>query len=358
MMKSMKKLVLAGVALLAVMMVILPLVSCDTNAGGGSVTNTDTTGGNTSGNTDNEPFLLKDSDGDGYYEISTAEELYAFAAIVNEGKPLSDKGKPLSDSSNLFLDVELTADIVVNENVLVVDENGWITSSDQDFRVWTPIGNIDKEYLGTFDGAGHTISGLYFSYWNQDYVGLFGYIGSQATVKNVGILDSYLSGDEYVGGVVGASYWDCNVTNCYNTGYVSGLNYVGGVMGSNLGNVTNCYNTGEVSALEGIAGGVVGHNNRDSSVTNCYNTGDVIGGTDNVGGVVGSGEGNVTNCYYLSGTAEGGINGTDNDGAIAKTAEEFASSDMATLLNTDQEDKPWEFISGKPAPTLIAFNKN
>jgi len=90
---------------------------------------------------------LTDEDGDGYYEIGTADELYAFAEAVN--------------NANTGINAVLTEDITVNENVLV---DGALNSDEAvvaAFRTWTPIGNSTNQYTGTFDGAGHTISGLY-----------------------------------------------------------------------------------------------------------------------------------------------------------------------------------------------------
>ena len=109
-----------------------------------------------------------------------------------------------------------------------------------------------------------------------------------------------VSGNSYVGGVVGSNSFSATVTNCYNTGKVSGSEYVGGVVGDNhsSGTVENCYNIGEVSG--NYVGGVVGYN--ISSVTNCYNT-----GSEYVGGVVGVNFGNVTGCYNT-----GKVTGTDD----------------------------------------------
>jgi len=103
------------------------------------------------------------------------------------------------------------------------------------------------------------------------------------------------------------------------------------VCGYNNGDtVTNCYNTGSVSGNRYV-GGVCG-NNYFGTVTNCYNTGSVTGSND-VGGVCGRNDGTVTNCYYQKDMAAGGINGSDAAGqAEAKTADEFQSGEVASLL--------------------------
>ena len=324
MIKSMTKLMLAGLALLAVMMVILPYVGCDTNAGGrtissgevggnidkpgdigegGDVPPDDPNGDEENNNTDGDSVntvnkaesitvtimgvdnkevsvTLEDSDSDGSYEISTADKLYAFAAAVNGGKTT--------------INGELTANIVVNEKVL--DEEGKLSSSSSNFRLWTPIGTKDYKYTGIFDGADYTISGLYFNDTNANYVGLFGYIGDgystdstrEVTVQNLGVLDSYFYGYRYVGGVVGYGDGEVKVTNCYNTGAVSGTYTVGGVVG--WGDASDCYNTGAVSGTGSSVGGVVGW----GDASNCNNKG-TINGKEEVGGVVGKGD--ASNCY-------------------------------------------------------------
>ena len=223
---------------------------------------------------------------EGYYEISNAGQLFWFAAEVNGGRT--------------DINGELTANIVVNENVLTAD--GTLNGDSSTFRAWTPIGNEEFQFYGTFDGDGHTVSGLYFNNPEQDDVGLFGYTASDATVQNVGVIDSYFNGDWYVGGVVGSNYG--NVENCYNTGTVSGESQVGGVIGDNhvwgTGTVQSCYNAGDVSGTSQV-GGVVGNNSR--TVENCYNTGMVSGNID-VGGVVATNDGTVQSSYN-TGTVSG-----------------------------------------------------
>ena len=133
---------------------------------------------------------------------------------------------------------------------------------------------------------------------------------------------------DYVGGVCGDNYFG-TVTNCYNSGSVEGNYDVGGVCGRNSNTVSNCYNTGSVEGNYSV-GGVCGENY--GTVNNCYNTGKVTGSND-VGGVCGWDQGIMTNCYYLTGTAAGGINGSDAAGqAEAKTAEQFQSGEVASLL--------------------------
>ena len=180
-------------------------------------------------------------DGDGYYLIGTAAELYGFADLVNSG--------------NASANAKLTADIVVNEYVL--DANGEANTGD--FVQWTPIGNDSYEgkvYSGTFDGQGHTISGLYVS-GSGWYVGLIGSVSGSAVVKNLGIVDSYFSSsNNFLGSIVGGLANNSSVTlaNVYSTSTVAGDNYIGGLVGGDgTGSVTiiNSYFAGKTSASWG-----------------------------------------------------------------------------------------------------------
>ena len=217
----------------------------------------------------------------------------------------------------------LTADINLNPD-MKIDEDGTVTGNPDQ---WTPIGSDSSRYRGTFDGNGHTISGLYINDSTADDQGLFGYVSGSGKIEKLSVSGD-INGNNYVGGVVGLNLG--SVENCYNTGTVTGTgDYVGGVVGCNdRGTVTNCYNTGEVSGGEDV-GGVVGYNSSASaSVENCYNTGTVSGpdsgsGDWYVGGVVGYNRGSVTNCYNTdsvtvtgSGSRVGGVVGYNNGGSV------------------------------------------
>ena len=296
------------------------------------------------------------------YEIATASELYEFATKVNAG--------------NNTANAVLTADIT-----LPIDTN------------WTPIGNDSNQYKGTFDGDGHTITGLKVDIQSDNiiYAGLLGCLGAGGTIKNVSLTDSKItcSGNRvYAGGVCGWNYG--TIENCYNTGEVSGTSeygfaYAGGVCGFNGGTIENCYNTGDVSGTSEYgfvyAGGVCGLNDygtiencyntgdvsgtgtssnasvyvggvcgwNTGTIENCYNTGDVSGtGTSSyvyvyVGGVCGWNTGTIENCYFLFGTADKAVSIDDGtvDNVEEKSAEAFASGEVAWLLNEPQIEKPW-----------------
>ena len=252
-----------------------------------------------------------DMDGDGskdaVYEISNAGQLYWFAGLVN--------GSLSGVTQNTSANVVLTADIVVNENVLKPDG----TVNEGTFKEWTPIASSASPYTGIFDGQNHTISGLYFNQEDSYNVGLFS--RNNGKIANAGILDSYFYGTSKVGGVCGNNYTG-TITNCYNTGNVSGSSgFVGGVSGYNSkGTIINSYNAGSVSGLEYV-GGVSGIN-YTGSITDCYNIGSVSGSEGNVGGVNGYNDGGtITNSYNagsVSGTERyvGGVSGYNSKGTI------------------------------------------
>jgi len=275
-------------------------------------------------------------DGD-FYLISTADELRLFASMINNGNP--------------GINGRLTADIELNNTT------GWENWSESNAPAnsWTPIGNSwENQFTGTLDGDGHSVSGIYINS-TADYQGLVGYLGG-GTLQNLGVKASYIKGGNRVGGLCGRNYHgtvtNCynagnvagnssvggvcgynnsgTVTNCYNTGSVSGNRFVGGLCGWNDGTVTNCYNTANVTGTGDYVGGLCGGNAFGGTVTNCYNTGSVEGNYS-VGGLCGQNSGTVTNCYYLAGKANSGI-GSGSGEATAKTAEQFKSGEVASLL--------------------------
>ena len=317
---------------------------------------------------------------------------------------------------NLSANAILTANIIVNTGVLDANKN---LVSKSDLTEWKPIGARWSSYTGTFDGQGYTISGLYFNNPTSSYVGLFGSIGANGKISNVGVLDSYFQFSELGGGVCGVNYGtvrDCKNTgsvrglaaiggvcglnekggiieNSFNEGTVSGtgdnVQQVGGVCGYNNGTIKSCYNTASVSGQNSV-GGVCGLNSR-GIITNCFNEGTVSGQTF-VGGVCGNGcgvtttncfnggivsgqshvsgvcgydynyDGTLTNCYYLSDTATGGINGKDVSGkAEGKSIEQFKSGEVAYLLNgsTSEGELAWYQKLGTDAyPVLTATKGN
>ena len=312
---------------------------------------------------------LKIPEGDGAgtpYKIGTAEELYWFAGLVNGTLPGVKK--------DLSANAILTDDIIVNTGVL--DQNKDLVSGN-DFIEWIPIGKSssdDDAYTGTFDGNGHTISGLYFNKSNSWYVGLFGCIGAEGKISNVGVSDSYFQSSNcpYIGGVCGSNSGE--LQNCSNSSTVIGKENeyrIGGVCGYNSGTVKDCKNTGSVRGKETI-GGVCGYN-YGGTIKSCYNTASVSVTGKKVGGVCGDNyEGPITNCYYLSGTVaggKGGIGGKDDENgkAVEMSKDRFKSGEVAWLLNgsksvsTEESTLAWYQKLGENAdayPVLKSTDHN
>ena len=318
-----------------------------------------------------EPAVLNSNNA---YEIGNAGQLYWFADKVNKERYKYVNAKAV-----------LTADIVVNKNVL---NDGDLTKDVDGLRDWTPI----QQYGGTFDGAQHTISGIYCVSDTIDEAGIFQNTIDNAIVENIGVLDSYycLKKGYNVGGIVGFN--SGIIRNCYNEGMVSSLynndNYLGGICGMNGGGtITGCYNKGKVSnAVRGTrAGGICGRST--NKILNCYNTGSVTGGYM-VGGICGSNassttSGRIENCYNI-GTINTIINDNDykrniavienetavvkncyylednyiaeEDDASGRDADDFASGEIAYRLQVGQGDPVWGQIladeGGDPYPVL------
>lgn len=253
---------------------------------------------------------------------------------VSEGNYTVDNEKGLKNLAKLVNNGAIDINITLTADITLRGE-------------WTPIGIDDKhQYIGTFDGGNHTISGLTVT-GSDEYAGLFGYIGKDGgTVKNVVLENVQITSDYqygYVGGVAG--YSRGNIENCSVSGSVSSRCTAGGVVGQQFGGsitlcgssatvkgtgevggvagktdnsatLTACYATGNVtferaSTINTFAGGVVGSNGTGSILTACYATGNVTGtgtgtGSCYVGGVTGdNASGTLTACYHATGTVSG-----------------------------------------------------
>ena len=215
-------------------------------------------------------YIIED---DGSYTVTSADGLMNIAKLVNGGKT--------------DINITLTADI---------DLTG---------KNWTPIGtSFHNSYTGTFDGGGHTITGLTVT-TNDEGVGLFGYLGKAGTVKNVVMEGVQITSNQIYGGKIGgvAGYSDGTIENCSVSGSVSGTVYVGGVVGAQWeGSITGCSSSATVKGTVYV-GGVTGQTNSSATLTACYATGNVIieiHPTNNIsgGGLVGFNGGNgVWACY-------------------------------------------------------------
>ena len=182
----------------------------------------------------------------GSYTVYNADGLMNIAELVNGGKT----------------DINIT-----------LDKNIDLTGKD-----WTPIGtDYDNSYTGTFDGGGHTITGLTFT-TNDKYAGLFGWLNKAGTVKNVVMEGVQITSNQIYGGSIGgvAGYSWGTIENCSVSGSVSGTVYVGGVVGAQIdGSITGCSSSATVKGTVDV-GGVAGQTNSSATLTACYATGNVI----------------------------------------------------------------------------------
>ena len=220
---------------------------------------------------------------------------------------------------------------------------------------WTPIGIISNNssgqgaYTGTFDGKGHTISGLNVS-GELVYAGLFGAVKG-GTIKNLTVAGNVSPSNSQciAGGIVGYAS-NAAIENCSNHSSVSGGNasIIGGIAGCNFdgAKIIDCYNVGTISGINyaKASGGIVGSNS--GTISNCYNVGKVSGG-DHVGEIAGDNFGTVENCYYLNATNNNAVG--KNTGTITSTksmtAAEFADGTVLKLLKADRDDSPWDSVS-------------
>ena len=296
------------------------------------------------------------------YTVYNADGLMNIAELVNGGKT----------------DINITLDTDID-----------LTGKD-----WTPIGtDYDNSYKGTFDGGGHTITGLTFT-TNDEYAGLFGYLNRAGTVKNVVMEGVQITSNQIYGGSIGgvAGYSWGTIENCSVSGSVSGTVYVGGVVGVQIGGsitgcsssatvkgtvdvggvagqtnssatLTACYATGnvtiEINPAKNIAGGSLVGMNAGSSLLACYATGNVTStgsstGQVHIGGFLGNNYTTVTACYWKNNHEQGiGYNrestgATKVDGSVV-TWQKAVDAMNTALQNAGSE---WRYELKGALPTL------
>ena len=292
----------------------------------------------------------------GSYTVYNADGLLNVAKLVNGGKT----------------DINIT-----------LDKNIDLTG-----KGWTPIGtSFDNSYKGTFDGGGHTITGLTVT-TNDQFVGLFGYLNRAGTVKNVvmeGIqitsnhmfgctggvvgyswgtiencsVSGSVSGTDCVGGVVGSQKAG-SIIGCCTSATVKGTHYVGGVAGEKWGTMTACYATGnvtlEIASQKNLYGGGVVGLNGGSRVLACYATGNVTStgsstGNVHIGGLFGDSYTTVTACYWKNNQERGyktAPESTKVDGTYV-TWQKAVDAMNTALQNAGSE---WRYELNGALPTL------
>ena len=301
-------------------------------------------------------------EGNGSYTVTSADGLMNVAELVNGGKT----------------DINIT-----------LDKNIDLTGKD-----WTPIGtSFDNSYTGTFDGGGHTITGLTVT-TNDEYAGLFGYLGNFGkfgTVKNV-VMDGIqitcnhrlgyaggvagfswgtiencsvsgsVSGTKCVGGVVGAQKAG-SITGCSSSATVKGTVDVGGVAGEKWGSMTACYATGnvtlEIDSPKNLSGGGLVGFNGGSSVLACYATGNVTStgsstGNVHIGGFLGNNYTTVTACYWKNNHEQGIGYNKKSTGATKVDGTDVTWQKAVDAMNTALQTagSKWRYELNGALPTL------
>ena len=297
------------------------------------------------------------------YTVYNANGLMNIAELVNGGKS----------------DINITIDTDID-----------LTGKD-----WTPIGtDYDNSYKGTFDGGGHTITGLTFT-TNDEYAGLFGWLNRAGTVKNVVMEGVQITSNQIyggsIGGVVGYSWG--TIENCSVSGSVSGTVYVGGVVGAQIGGsitgcsssatvkgtvdvggvagqtnssatLTACYATGnvtiEINPAKNIAGGSLVGMNAGSSLLACYATGNVTStgsstGKVHIGGFLGNNYTTVTACYWKNNHEQGIGYNRESTGATKVDGSVVTWQKAVDAMNTALQNagSRWHYELKGALPTLM-----
>jgi len=201
------------------------------------------------------------------FTITTAQQLAGLAKLVNDGAGFAGKTVKLGKTINLSK-IE-----------------------------WTPIGNCEVGFTGIFDGNGYEIIGVSVNNPDSSCQGFFRGLEYGGEIKNLGIVDSYIRGNEEVGGIAG--YNNSKISNSYFTGAVAGANMIGGLVGFNYpGTISNSYSTGTIAGDTAV-GGLVGYNYQ-GTINNSYSKGTVSGNVY-IGGLAGlTYQSTISNSYSTS----------------------------------------------------------
>lgn len=273
------------------------------------------------------------------YLIATAEQLALLAEDIREDR-------------NAECSFRLISDIVLNENFDYekFSADGQSYSGEAvpvSFLEWTPEGI----FRGSFDGDGHTVSGLYINGGNS--IGLFSAVSEEGVIQNLHVVNSYIYSGKgwYVGGIAGTV--SGIIRDCSFSGAVTGHSNVGGIAGLGPGRerIIGCLNLGNISGRSNMTAGIGGY--MQGEIISCLSIGTVNRG----GAIAGSSSTTVDGCCYLEGSA--GYGAPDSrQGACAVTEEQLASGEAAYLLNhVDAENPEWGQALGKD-PMPVPYTEN
>ena len=244
------------------------------------------------------------------YVITTAEQLAGLRVLMINNDYWWNMNNKI---------IKLGADIILNDTT---NWKEWENNAPK--NSWRPI-----RLNGTFDGNGKVISGVYINSSDENQ-GLFRLAPGIGTVKNLGVIASFVKGDIYVGILGGSSI--SRIVNCYVEGKVIGRGAVGGLIGSNSNTIMNCYSKVEVYGISGSVGGLVGSNSSSGTITNSFASGNVLG-IHWTGGLVGSNsDGSVINSYYNKEASE------QNDEGKGEPRTTVEMKQKNTYINWDFND--------------------
>ncbi|HHY71451.1 MAG TPA: hypothetical protein GX519_07395, partial [Thermoanaerobacterales bacterium] len=302
------------------------------------------------------------------YQIDSARELFGLAELVN-GTAKDDEDKPIKAVDFSGKRITLTDDIDLSE-VCHQAMVGSGTDPGVEKVSWQPIGTIDTQFKGVFDGGGHAISGLYINS-DKTHLGLFGYI-SDAKIRDLTVEGSVkyvgTAWNSYVSGIAAYVAGTCELEGLTSSVALDNpSNNTGGIAAymSGTSKISRCINHGEIHSGDSYAGGILGRgNNSQAVISNCYVTAD-IKGKYSTGAIVGSfntsatlrdcfyynpgggmtiaNSGSPENCYYLSDTPVEGAKG------VAKDADAFKYGEVAYLLNGRSAHRS-NWVQGKDYP--------
>ena len=264
---------------------------------------------------DTTTVTLTVCDGHPYYDSGTGTEDDPFQIWTSE--QMNEIGKNSSDWESCFV---LMSDIDI---------------SSFDGQSYNIIGTYDTPFAGVFDGNGHVVSSLTYNSSSKKYTGLFGYVGDDGLIKDIGLTDITIASGDYTGGLVGKNFG--TITGCFVAGSIEGKSAVGGLTGDNGGAIVNCFSTCNVTAQEYI-GCLTGANS--GTIINSYTTG-VVSGEAMTGSLAGRDSGgSYTSCFWnieINTELTGIGNIEDPDGIVGKTSLEMQSQMTFT-------DEAWDFV--------------
>ena len=219
------------------------------------------------------------------YLINSAEDLARFSIEVNNGNRFDGRTILLTRNINISA------------------------------HFFTPIGSDSNRFQGTFNGQNYEITGLSIEKSDRDNQGLFGVIGANSTIKNLGLIGSNVGGNNNVGTIAGINYGI--IQHCYSKdGTFDGNEYAGGIVGNNSGIISNCYNKSKTTGQNYQTGGIAGINT--NKIENCYNTGEIFG--VGVGGITSKNSGTISHCYntgLILGWMPYGITSINDNGIVS-----------------------------------------